>query len=107
MAVLAKVLNTQVRQLILGLGVVNADLAFLLQLLLEKLPQHDVLFARAVGAVDGDVQRRRVVDVQRHAAEALVQAQLQCNAGAEHHLFHCQSCRRELCLLHGLCGQPL
>ena len=48
--VLAKVLGTQVRQLILDLDVVDADLA-------QKVSQHDVLCARIIGAVAGDVQR--------------------------------------------------
>ena len=72
LTVLAKVLGTQVCQLVLTLDVVDADLA-LFQLLHEKIPQRDVLCARTVGAVTGDVQCRRVVvDIQRHAAEALI-----------------------------------
>ena len=53
--VLAKVLGAQVRQLILGLNKVDADLALLHQLLPEEVPHRNVLCARAVGAVAGDV----------------------------------------------------
>ena len=72
MTVLAKVFGAQVRQLILGLDVVGANLALLYQLLHGKAPQRDVLCARTIGVVAGDVQRRYVVHVQQHAAEALV-----------------------------------
>ena len=57
--------------------VVDADLVLLHQFLHESMPQRDVLCARTVGAVAGDVQRRRVVGVRWHAAEALIEAQLQ------------------------------
>ena len=50
-AVLAKMLGVQVRQLILGLYVVDTDFALLHHLLHEKVPQRDVLCARTVGAV--------------------------------------------------------
>ena len=46
-------------------------------------------------------------DLQRDAAEALIEAQLQHHVGAEHSLLHYQSCRHELYLHRGLCGQPL
>ena len=93
MAVLAKVCGAQVHQLILRLKVtVDAYLALFHQLLHEKVPQRDVLCARTVGAVAGDVQRRRVVAEQRHAAEDLVEVQLQHHVGTEHRLLHCQSC---------------
>ena len=62
--VLAKVLGAQARQLILGLGVADAGLALLHQLLNEKVPQREVLCARTAGAAAGDMQHRRVVDVQ-------------------------------------------
>ena len=75
-AVLAMMLGAQICQLILALDVADADLALLHQYLYEKIPQRDVLCARTVGTVAGDVQRRRVIDIQRHAAEALVEAQL-------------------------------
>ena len=107
MTVLAKVFGTQVRQSILALDVVDADLALLRQFLPAKITQRDVLCSRTVGAVAGDVQRRHVVDIQRHAAEALIEAKLQHHVGEEHHLLHCQSCRHELCLHHRLCDQPL
>ena len=68
--VLAKVLGAQVRQLILALDVVDADLALLHQFLDKKMPQRGVLCARTVGTIAGDVQHRRVVVIQRHAAEA-------------------------------------
>ena len=74
LTVLAKVLGAQIRQLIHGLDAVNADFVLLHQLLYEKVPQCDVLCARTVSVVAGDVQRRRVVNVQLHAAEALVEA---------------------------------
>ena len=105
---LAMVLGAQVRQLTLALDVVDADLA-LYQFLHEKIiPQPDMLCARNVGTVAGDVQRRRIIDMQRHAAEALTEAQLRHHVGAEYRLiFHCQSPPHELCLHRGLCGQPL
>ena len=56
MTVLAKVLRAQVRQLILALDVVDVDLALLRQFLHKKIPQRDVLCARTVGTVAGDVQ---------------------------------------------------
>ena len=73
MTVLAKVFGAEVCQLILALDVVDADLALFHQLLHEKIPQRDVLCVRIVSAVAGDAQRRRVVDIQRHAAEALIE----------------------------------
>ena len=106
--VLAMVLGSQVCQLVLALGVVDADLA-LHQFLHKKIiPQRDMLYARTVGTVAGDVQRRRVLDIRRHAAEALSEAQLQHHVGAEYRLLlHCQSHCHELFLHRGLCGQPL
>ena len=107
--VLAMVLGTQeVRQLTLALDVVDADLA-LHQFLHEKIiPQRDMLCARNVGMVAGDVQRQRVIDMQRHAAKALTEAQLRRHVGAEYRfLLHCQSRRHEFCLHRGMCGQPL
>ena len=74
--VLAKVLGVHACQLILALDVVDADLALFHQFLREKISQRDVL-ARTVGAVTGDVQRRRVVDILRHADEA--PSNLSCN----------------------------
>ena len=104
--VLAMVLGAQVRQLALALDVVDTDLA-LHQFLHEKIiPQRDC--ARNVGTVASDVQRRLVIDMQRHAAKALTEAQLPHHIGAEYRLLlHCQSRRHELCLHRGLCGQPL
>ena len=58
-AVLPMVFGAQVCELILALDVVDADLALLHQFLHEKIPQRDVLCARTVSAVAGDVQRRR------------------------------------------------
>ena len=61
---LAEVLGAQVRQLILTLDVVDAELA-LHQVLHEKItPQRDMLCTRNVGKVAGDVQRRHVTDIQ-------------------------------------------
>ena len=57
MTVLPKVLGVQVCQPILALEVANADLVLFYQLLYENIIQHDVLCARTVGAVAGDVQR--------------------------------------------------
>ena len=72
MAVLAKVLGTQGRQLILALDdVVAAELAFHQFLHETIISQRDMLCARNVGTVAGDVQRRRVIDIQRHAAKLL------------------------------------
>ena len=109
MTVLAMVLGAQeVRQLTLAIYVVDADLA-LRQFLQEKvIPQRDMLWARNAGMVAGDVQHRRIIDMQRHAANALTEAQLRHHVGAEYRLFlHCQSHRHKLCPHCGLCGQPL
>ena len=76
MTVLAMVLGAQVFQLILALDVADAGLALLHQFLHEKISQPDVLCARTVGTVADDMQRRRIIDIQRHAAEALLEAQL-------------------------------
>ena len=84
MTVLAKVSGSQVHQLILALDVVDTDLALLHQFLYEKIPQHDVLCARTAGTGAGDVQRRRIINVQRHAAEARIEAHFQHYVGAEH-----------------------
>ena len=73
---LAKVLGYNVRQLILRLDIVDANLVILHQLLHKEISQRDVLCARTVDAVAGDMQCRRAADVQRHAAEALAKAQL-------------------------------
>ena len=80
---LAMVLGAQeVRQLTLALDVVDADLA-LHQLLHETLiPQRDMLCAKNIGMVAGDVQRQRVIDMQRHAAKAFTEAQLRHHVGA-------------------------
>ena len=104
--VLAMVLGAQVRQLTLALDdVVDADLA-LHQFLYENIiPQRGMLSARTVDTVAGDVQRRRVVDIQRHAAEAVIEVLLKHPFGEEcRPLLHCQSRRHELCLHCGLCG---
>ena len=53
--VLAKVLGTQVRQLIFGLDVMGAGLALLHRFLHEKIHQCHVLCARTVSAVASDV----------------------------------------------------
>ena len=89
--VLAKVLDAQVRHLILALDVVDADLALLHRLLYEKISQRDVLCARTIGTIVGDVQRRRVIDIKRYAAEAIIETQLQYHVGAKHCTLHCQS----------------
>ena len=107
--VFAVVLGAQeVRQLTLALDVVDAGLV-LHQLLHEKIiPQRDMLCARNAGTVVGDVQRRRVIDMQRHAAEGLTEAQPRHRVGAEYRaILHCQSRRHELCIHRGLCGQSL
>ena len=101
---LGKVFSAQVCQLILGFDVVSADLALPYQLLYEKVPQRDVLCARTVDAVVGDMSGRRIVGVHWHAAEALVEVQLGHHVGAEHHLFHYLTClpTRHLGEAHGL-----
>ena len=71
--VLAKVLSAQFCQLIFALDVVDADLVLIHQFMHEKI-HHDVLRARDVDAVAGDVELQHVVDTQRHAAEALIEA---------------------------------
>ena len=66
--VLAMVLGVQARQMTLALDVADADLT-LHQFLHEKIiPQRDMLCARNVDTVVGHVQRRRVIDMQWHAA---------------------------------------
>ena len=107
--VVAMVLGAQeVRQLTLALDVVDADLAFHQSLHEKIIPQRDMLCARNVGTVVGDVQRRRVIDMQRHAAEALIEVQFQHHVGEEYRpLLDYQSRHRELCLHCGRCGQPL
>ena len=69
-------LDAQARQMILGLDVVDAGFAFLHQPFHKRVPQRNMLNTKTVGAVAGDAQRRRVVNVQWHAAETLVEAQL-------------------------------
>ena len=86
--VLTKMLGTRVRQLILDLDLVDANLALLHPFFYEKISQRDVLCARTVGPFAGDVQRRRGVDVQWNAVEALVEYQLQHHVEAEHCLLH-------------------
>ena len=75
--VLAQVFCAQVPQLTFALDVVDGDLALYHQFLNQKILQRDMLCARNAGTVTGDVQRRRVIDVQWHAIEALIEAQLQ------------------------------
>ena len=98
MTVVATVLGAQVRQLIFDLDVVDTNSALLQQPFHKNVPQRDVLCARTVGSIAGDVLLRRVVDVPWHAAEAHAEAQLQNHVGAEYHLLHCRSFRREFCL---------
>ena len=105
--VLAKVLGAQIWQLILALDVVDAGFALRHQLLHEKISQCDMLCATSVGTVANDVQHRCVVNIQRHAAEALTEAQLQYHIGAERRLLHFQSCLHELRLYCELCALPL
>ena len=107
--VLAMVLGAQeVRQLTLALDVVDADLALHQFLHEEIIPQRGILCAKNVGMGAGDVQRRRVIDMQRHAAKALTNTQLLHYLAAEYRLLlHSQSRRHELCLHRGLCGQSL
>ena len=57
MVAIAKELGAQVRQLILGLDVVDANLSLLHQSIHEKISLRDLLCAKIVGAVVGDVQR--------------------------------------------------
>ena len=85
MVALPKVIGAQVRQRILDLDVVDADIALLHH---EKVSKCDVLCARTVGVVTGDVERRLVGDVHRHATKALIEAQLQHHVGAENHFLH-------------------
>ena len=61
-------LGDHVCQLILAFGVVNDDLALLHKILHEKIPQRDMPCARTVGTVAGDMQCRRLLDIQRNAA---------------------------------------
>ena len=69
-------LGAQTCQLIFAVDIMDADLA-LHQLLHEKIiPQRDMLCARNVDMVTGDVQCRRVINMQPHAAETLTEAQL-------------------------------
>ena len=52
----------------------------------QIIPQRDMLCPTNVGTVVCDVQRRRVIDMQRHAAEAYTEAQLRHRVGAEYRL---------------------
>ena len=54
--VLAQVFGPDISQLIFGLDIVHADLAFPHQLLDEERPQRHVLNSRAVGLISGDIQ---------------------------------------------------
>ena len=76
-SVLAKVLDAHVRQLILVLERENADISLLHRLLCENILQRDVLCVITEGVAAGDVQRRCIVDVEWHAAKALIKTQLQ------------------------------
>ena len=69
MLVPAKMIGTQVCQLILGFYVMDADLALFHQFLYEKIPQRNILGARTVGVVASGTPRLRLVNVQRHAAK--------------------------------------
>ena len=106
--VLAVAFGAQVRLLTLALDVVDADLA-LHQFWHEKvIPQRGMRCARNVCTVIGDVLHRRVIDMQRHAVEALTKSQPRHLVGAEYRLIlYCQSRHHELCLHRGLCGQPV
>ena len=53
---------------------VDVDFAFVHLFPHKEVPQRDVLRARAVCAVAGDVKCRCVVDVKRHAAEPFFEA---------------------------------
>ena len=73
-------LGDHVRQLILALGVVNDDLALLHKILHEKIPQRDVPCARTAGTVAGNMQYRRLLDIQRHAASIVGCAVSPCSS---------------------------
>ena len=98
MTVLDGVLGSEIGDLILCFHKVDGDLTFLHYFPYKELPQCDVLRARAVCALAGDVKCRCVVDVQRHAAEPFLEAQLQKNVAAEDCLLHGESRRHQFCL---------
>ena len=75
LTVCAKVLGAQVREVILSLDACQSSPPP--RALARKSTSCDGLCARTVGAVAGDVQYRRCIDVQQRAAEALVEALLQ------------------------------
>ena len=60
----------------------DADLALLHQFLHKKIPQRDVLCARTVGAVAGDVQRRRVVDIPKLSSKPISNITLEQNTAS-------------------------
>ena len=74
MAVLVGVLGSETSGLVLCFHKVDGDLTLVHQLLHKEVPQHDVLCARAVCTVAGDVECRCVIDVKRHAAESFLDA---------------------------------
>ena len=71
---LVGVLGFEVGDLVLCSYKVDGGLTLLHLFLHKKVPQRDVLRARAACAVTGDVKCRCVVDVKWHAAKPLLEA---------------------------------
>ena len=70
---LVEMLGPSVSKLVLRLRVVDGDRAVLDQLLDEEVSQGDV-FPRGVGAITGNMKRRRVVDEDRNTVESILES---------------------------------
>ena len=71
---LVEMLGPNVSKLVLRLRVVDGDRAVLDQLLDEELSQGDVFSPRGVGAIAGNMKRRRVVDEERNTVESILES---------------------------------
>ena len=67
-------LGPNVRKLVLRLRVGDGDRAALDQLLDEEISQGDVFCPREVGAIAGNMKRRRVVDEERNTVESTIES---------------------------------
>ena len=74
MTLLVETIGPNVSMLVLRLRVVDGDSAVLDPLLDEDVLQGDVLFPEEVGAIAGNVKRRRVVDEERNTVESLLES---------------------------------
>lgn len=86
---LVEMLDPNVSQLVLRLGVVDGDRAVLNQILYEEVSQGDRVCPRGVGAITGNVKRRRVILEERNTVEYILESSLAHHALAKCSLFHC------------------